>query len=165
MHWADNDRCRLCTGSAITVISVTAFVGEDLVLRCNTDAPAETLNWLFFRHGSQDFYRFCYEGEIIYRTDKYILESVTDWYNVTVRNISAEDAGKYICEWSIRDKIEFVVTVNNASTTLTTEVKAALSTTKEPSIINGSLYLYTYFRLTQVCYFYAYEIQVGSFTV
>jgi len=79
----------------------------------------DSLQWWLRRRGLKPE-RFCYAGVIRPdRTNKYILETGTDEYILTIKDLSVDDAGTYDCKWSKDDQISFVVTVDTETMKLT----------------------------------------------
>ena len=90
--------------------------------------------WWLYRDGLPGL-RFCYAGEIRDDlTSKYVLEPVKDGYKLTIRDLDVSDTGTYVCQWSRRDKSEFLVNVTRRSVSSETPEHHHTSTGKQTSV-------------------------------
>ena len=95
-----------------------------MALQCNGSVTlTDSLHWWLHRNGLA--IRFCYRSEI--NPDligKYTLDIVAYGYILTIRDLSVDDAGTYICTRNISDRITFLVNVTDMATTQTFTLSA-----------------------------------------
>ena len=90
--------------------------------------------WWLYRDGFPDL-SFCFAGEIIEDlASKYVLEPVKDGYKLTITDLDVSDTGTYVCQWSKRDKSEFLVNVTRKSAASETPEQHPTSTGKQTSV-------------------------------
>jgi len=86
---------------------VTANVGDNVTMYCNTTLVEASVDWRRKLHSADRFEIFCYRGSVVRgREDKFsssVLQNGS--YEVVVKNVQLNDSGEYRC----------IETVNNPS--------------------------------------------------